>query len=141
MLNYENDPEFLFSIIIVEKMNRERMFVLERILSICFPKLIISLDYSIGICQIKPSTAKQVVNCNDYELIKLLINKKSNIDIMCKLIKHYKSYFATNEEVLNYYLTGTSFPKINYELKIYQKLTKWSSKNKFYSKFIEKIDE
>lgn len=131
------DPEFLFSIIIIEKMNRKNISFLENILVSLFPRIVIFLDLSIGICQIKPSTAKSVTNLKDSELIKLLMNPTINIEIMCKLIELYRIKSCTKDEILNLYLTGKKKPQMNRELRIYYELTIWSSSNYFYQKFIE----
>lgn len=139
ILNKEKDPEFLFSIIIVEKMNRGSIFFLEKLLSRFFPKLILFFDCSIGPSQIKPSTAKKVVDFDDAKLVKTLINPKNNIEIMCQLIKVYERFCKTNEEILNYYLTGKKNPAMNYQLTIYHCLTAWSSKNKLYKKSLRRM--
>lgn len=136
-LKNKYNPEFLFAIIIVEKMNRKNISLLEHILVFIFPKVVIFLDFSIGLCQIKPSTAKLVTSVKDSEIIKLLLNPSINIEVMCKLIEHYRMKYYTKEEILNCYLTGKKRPRMNNELKIYYELTIWSSKNCFYQKFIE----
>jgi hypothetical protein len=102
----------LKSIIVIEKINRWNLYnrFVEILLAYLIPKVIVVADFSIGLCQIKPSTAKKVYKTiNNDNIIKLLINPYTNIHICAKIIHEMKA--ENLEEIVLLYLTGTKNKK------------------------------
>lgn len=135
------DPELLFSIAVIEKMNRGSFsnYLLEKLLSILAPSIIIKHNASIGLCQIRVKTAKQVLALPNRDIVKKLMCPKDNIDIMAMLIKLYINENIevkdnTRRTILNLHATGKKYVSPNIHLNIYYELVDWSIEHKYFSK-------
>lgn len=138
------DAEILFGIISLESLNRGDFFTrtLERIGVFLAPTYLIKHDMSLGVGQVKISTAKKVLaNQNDKEILISLIHPKKNIEIVAKLLSSYLNNSARSENTLRYltnkYITGKENPKLNKEMEIYYLLLKWSVQNEIFKKSIK----
>gem|GEM_PF-5783016 len=146
-ISYEYDicPEILFSIILIETINRRSFLTrnVECITCKLFPKLMIRKNISIGIAQIKIKTAKKILpNADDHEIMNLLLDDFNNIKICAKLIANYLeiincSQCSFNTRMLNLvkvYLTGDinspNYPWIN----LYKDLLVWSINSNLFNK-------
>jgi hypothetical protein len=126
------NPEILFSIIVIEKMNRGSFFnvFLEKILSIMYPSLLCKLDASLGLGQVRVSTAKRVCDLSSKQLVRKLLNPFFNVEIISKLISIYSEeaneYSHKVRIIINFYTTGKQNPIVNRELYLYNNLVSWS---------------
>lgn len=133
-------PELLFSIIVIEKMNRGNLFnaISERILSKILPSLLNKIDVSLGLGQVRISTAKRVCDLPSIQLVPKLVNPFFNIKIVSKLLKIYteqaKDHFHSIKTIVNLYTTGKLNPVIKKELYIYYNLIIWSIRNRIFHK-------
>ncbi|WHY86055.1 lytic transglycosylase domain-containing protein [Neobacillus novalis] len=137
---YQVDPEIIYSFILIESMNRGGIFTrkLEKFCSF-FPYLLVKLDPSLGLGQVKISTAKMVWNSScDTEIIKKLLNPQNNIELVSNLLSIYlKDCKGENNKFMSLvklYTTGNKFTPINRELIIYYNLLCWSISNHTYKK-------
>lgn len=132
--------ELLFSIIVIEKMNRGDLIThtLEKMLVKLAPYFVVKKDLSIGLCQIRISSAKQVRNIPEGFLIRKLMNPLFSIETMSKLINLFieknNSEFYDIIYIINKYTTGESNPYITKELSIYQDLVEWAIKKEWFLK-------
>lgn len=136
------DSELLFSIVIIEKMNRGNIsnYIFENIISILAPSVLIKSNASIGLCQIRVSAARQVSELSDKILVKKLMNPTYNIFTMAKLIKLYSNSDINSEcpikTVLNLHITAKKEVFPNMYLNMYYELVHWSMEQKYFSKII-----
>lgn len=137
----EVDSELLFSIVIIEKMNRGSFsnYVLEKLLSILSPSIIIKYNASIGLCQIKVKTARKVLALSNRDIVKKLMCREDNIEIMAMLIKLYINDNIESKDdiiriILNLHATGKKHGSPNIYLNMYYELVDWSIKHKYFSK-------
>lgn len=135
------DPELLFSIVIIEKMNRGNFsnYIFEKLLSTLAPSIIIKLNASIGLSQIRVRTAKKVLAISDKDIVKKLMLPKDNIEIMAKLIKLYIDENIEDKNnltrtILNLHITGKKYVSPNIYLNMYYELVDWSILEKYFSK-------
>lgn len=130
------NPELLFGIILIEKINRGYWVTrfVEKFFAKLFPKYLIKKDLSIGISQIKVSTAKIVSPAlTDIEIIDALLDDVNCISICSKLIKYYLEIIANitkdNEKTIFYltslYQTGEMIENEYQFLFFYNKLLAW----------------
>lgn len=133
------DPELIFAIIVIEKMNRGSFSnrFLEKLLSVLCPSIIIKLNASIGLCQIRVRTAKKVVTMTNKKIVKALMSAEDSIDILTKLLKLYGDEIADDKinierTVLNLYLTGKKDVSPNIYLTTYYDLVEYSIKNQCF---------
>ena len=135
------EEELLFSIIVIEKMNRGHFsnYILEKCLSLLAPSILINYNASIGLCQICVKTARKVVNLPEETIVRKLMLPEYNIDIMLKLIELY-SYESTSDKsnlrktIINLHTTGKKNASPNIYLDMYHELVNWSIKNRCFSK-------
>lgn len=143
--NNSIDPEILYGILLLEIYNRGGIINswLEKILLKCIPNYFTKMNPSLGVGQIKITTASSLLGKFDYiKISKLLINKRDNIYVCAKLLKKYSNQINnvpmySNQWFLyisKLYLTG----KINVPnypwIEIYSELLQWSfNKNLFYN--------
>lgn len=134
------DSELLFSIVVIEKMNRGSFsnYVFEKLLSILTPSIIIKLNSSIGLCQIRVQTAKKVLALPNKVIVRKLMLPKDNIDIMAKLIKLYAyenvgDKHNLRRKIINLHTTGEKYVSTNIYLDMYYELVDWSIKQKYFS--------
>lgn len=136
------DPELLFSIVIIEKMNRGNIsnYIFEKTISILGPSILIKSNASIGICQIRVSAARRVSNLSDKMIVKKLMTPTYNIYTMAKLIKLYSNSDSDREcpikTVLNLHITAKKDVRPNMYLNMYYELVHWSMEQKYFSKTI-----
>ena len=134
------DSELLFSIVVIEKLNRGSFSnrVLEKTLSLIFPSIIIKRNASIGLCQIRVGTARKVIDGSERDIVKSLMLPNFNIDVMAKLIKIYSEENPQDKDIrrtiLNLHTTGNKFASPNIYLNIYYEIVNWSIKRKLFSK-------
>lgn len=85
------DPNLLLGIISIESANRNGVSFIENLLVKVFPYLVVKLDISIGISQLKVSTILRELDLKTTKmfLVKNLINPTFNICLCGKLLKHY----------------------------------------------------
>lgn len=146
-LNKVND-EILFSVILLEKINRGDFFnrFLERIITHYFPKLSMRYDMSIGVGQLKISTVKRILGLeNITEIIKILNDKFSNIMVVSLLISEILNDInkvrvvqeGIDKDLLNevasIYLTGSSKKLYISEVSVYAELLNWSYTKKLFN--------
>lgn len=134
-------PEVLFGIISLEQLNRGSFLsvTIERLCVFFFPILIEVKDMSIGIGQVKLSTAKQILNLNDSKKVqRLLMKNEINIDISAKYIKQHDTEVIS--KIVSYYLFGREEHKINREYSIYLNLLNWSIENQIFLKTLRNHD-
>ena len=101
-------------------------------ITIFFPKFVMSKNFSIGICQIKPNTALKVgLKIKDKnKLIQMLMLPKLNIHVCAKILAAVKNESIQNQ--ILFYTTGTK--ELLYffcpEVILYYHLCSISTKNK-----------
>lgn len=142
------DVEILFGIISLESLNRGDYFtqILEKLGSLLAPSYLIKKDVSLGIGQVKISTAKKVLeNRNSKETLTSLLNTQENIKIVAKLLSEYIKKMVNEEDVLRYivhkYTTGKVNPKPSKEIELYYLLLKWSVKKRIFKQTIARYNE
>ncbi|MGE6370966.1 hypothetical protein ACQKDB_17820 [Planococcus kocurii] len=145
--SYGIDAEILFGILILEKLNRGNLLV--RVLEILgvylIPWYLIKKNVSIGLGQVKIGTAREVLgNLKDKEILRVLINQSSNIEIVARLLRKYSDNVNREEDLLktvsNLYITGKEKPFPNFQTEVHYLLLKWSVKNNIFRKqFLRKI--
>ncbi|TDL34563.1 hypothetical protein E2R51_02275 [Jeotgalibacillus sp. S-D1] len=135
------DKEVLFAIIILEVINRGDSInkFIEKATSIFFPKLLLKIDASLGIGQVKISNATLILNENNKKLVmKKLLNPTENIEIVAQflsyLINTYKIEDKNYAELINLYLTGKIKPNSNEYIDTHYKLFSWSTEIRLYTK-------
>jgi hypothetical protein len=135
--NSKVDPEIVFFIIVNEQVNRgdhlTKLF--EKILVYLLPKLALKKDVSIGLGQIKISTAKALGEAG--KIGKLLIKPSYNIKLLAQIIKKIELQLlsdCTVDNIVLMYTTGkTNHTKIPIGLKIYINIAKWSYSKNFFN--------
>lgn len=138
------DPELLFSIIVIEKMNRGHLsnYILEKTISFVAPSILIKSDASIGLCQIRVSAARKVSNLSDKIIVKRLMDPVYNIRTMAKLISLYKEKNIDESNptktILNLHITAKSNVPPNVYLNMYYELVNWSIDRKLFFKIYSK---
>jgi hypothetical protein len=134
--------DILFSILIIEKMNRGDLWsrILERTAAFISPKLVIKLDLSIGLGQIKISTAQKVSNVPPQKLIIDLLKPELNIEIVSRLLSIYNEQTAGDsnqiKKMVNLYTTGKKEVENNTQLILYIQLVNWCVSQKVFSKVL-----
>lgn len=149
-IKYNLNPELIFGIITLEKMNRGSLMI--RLIEICgvylIPSFIIKKNISIGLGQIKLTTAKEVLdNLDDERVLKLLINPLKCIEVVAMLIHKYsiessrkeKNTDAYVKKISNLYITGSSDPDTNFQIKTHFILLKWSIENNLFAQTLFKL--
>lgn len=139
------DPELLFSIVVIEKMNRGGFinYLFEKTLSLLAPSIIIKMNASIGLCQIRVGAAKKVLKHSENNIVKKLMVPKNNINIMAKLLKLYndentEDKINCRKIILNLHISGKKYVPPNTYLNIYYELVNWSIKHKYFHQFYSK---
>jgi|GEM_PF-5643518 len=100
--HYEVPVELLKSVILIEEFNRGSCFqkLVERILIYCCPEEVKKKDMSIGIAQIKISTASKLLGISKGRALQILINPRLNIKICAHylrdIIKEYENLSKKN---------------------------------------------
>jgi hypothetical protein len=126
------NPNILFGIYLVETINRGGKInnLVERI--ICLSQnIMLILNPSIGVCQIRLSTAREIEpSIDNKELIEKLLIKKDNLEICAKLIASYKrNQINSNLDIIKLFTTG-SLEVPNYIwIVLYNDLISWSINN------------
>ena len=110
----ENDINtiLLETILKLEIFYRGRMYnkILEKMVCRFFPKIAIKKNVSVGIAQIKISTAETILRENAFDFIKKICNDKFNIELCAKLIKkvideyddNYEEYYEEYADIYDY---------------------------------------
>lgn len=82
--------DLLYTILCLEYTNRSSCGYrfIENLLVKYFKKLTIRKDISIGLSQIKPSTAKELIKKSPYEFLENLINNEFSIQLCAKLLRN-----------------------------------------------------
>lgn len=123
--------EELYGILLIEHINRGKLIT--RIIERCAVKFLIyksiQLDLSLGIGQIKISTAKIYCPNKDGKTVaKELLRDEFNINIAAQIIHDYHRRFYGRNQLLGlvkYYTTGNSTHESNKIIILYHKLLKW----------------
>ena len=90
----EIDPEVLFGILLLEHANRGGMTrIAERLLSRIFPGYVIRKDCSLGLCQIRISTAQRISGDPPRRVVSALLNDQRNIVICAQLLSDLQSRY------------------------------------------------
>ena len=148
-MKYNLNPELIFGIITLERMNRGSVIIrLIEIFGVYFiPSLIIKKNISIGLGQIKLTTAKEVLgDSDDARILKMLIHPLKCIEVVAMLIHKYSfeldsKYQITDsyvKKISNLYITGNPNPNLNFQIKTHSLLLKWSIENNIFEKFLLK---
>ncbi|PEF81434.1 hypothetical protein [Bacillus toyonensis] len=140
------DPEIIFSIILIESVSRGNFFMrsIEKIAGMVFPNILIRLDVSLGIGQIRISTARELCNLtNNKQIIKLLLDFESNISLISKLVSIYVEdcRFDKNpiKSIVKMYTTGNKDTVDNVQSTVYYMLVSWSISNGTFHKVLAEI--
>jgi len=136
---FDIDPEIIFFLITNEQMNRGNCTtkLIEFFIATFLPSFAIKKDLSIGLGQIKISTAKNVFQKNI--LPKQLINPEFNIYCVTYLVKNM-GIFKTKTldvvpEIVKAYILGENNKKLcTREQKLYVELCKWSYKYSYFNR-------
>lgn len=142
------NPELLFGIILIEKINRGHWLTRfsEKVFIKLFPKYLIKRDASLGISQIKVSTAKLVTpSLSDIEILDALSDDFKCISICSKLINYYleiiKKTTEDNDKIIliltSLYLTGEIVVIDNDCLFFYNNLLEWCISEKLLNHYLE----
>lgn len=126
--------ELLFAIASIEKFNRGGIVntFVENLLCISFPNFVIKSDLSIGICQIKISTAKKHLKGEACLITpKMLISSKTNLLVCAKILSSYNT--SDFDKIVYKYICKENGAKTK-EYYIYLELLKWSVQNQLFSK-------
>ncbi|CAM4239221.1 hypothetical protein [Lacicoccus alkaliphilus] len=127
----EINREELYGILLIEHINRGKL--LTKIIERCAVKFLISkavqLDLSLGIGQIKISTAR--LYCRDKDnkaMAKELLKDEFNINVAAQIICDYHTKFDEQNQLLGlvkYYTMGDITHKSNRNIILYYKLLRW----------------
>ena len=83
-------PDIILGILAIEHINRGSIFgYIEHFLARVYPQFLLTKDCSIGIAQIKISTAQIVNQCAQKELLNMLLDNEQCINICARLVRHY----------------------------------------------------
>jgi hypothetical protein len=132
---YKIDPNELYGILMLEHINRGNSLnrSIERLLVKFFISFPIKLDLSVGISQIRISTAKQFYpNIETKTLTRKLMTDGFNIRVCAQIINHFYSISTEENRLLGlvkYYTTGSIHTKNNRSIIIYYLLLKWIKMN------------
>lgn len=98
------DPNIVYGILLIEFANRSNSInkISEKFICWFFPNFAIKRNLSIGLTQIKISTAKLFIDLDDTKIIQLLCNDKDNIIICTKYVKWIFNKFSLEKSELNY---------------------------------------
>lgn len=140
---YNLNAELLFAIIMLEKMSRDNIItqLLEKLTFYFLPIYLIKKNTSIGVGQVKITTAKEVLsNISNYDILRKLMNFNTNLDVVAKLIFKYRNDVSRDEineeevmrKVSNLYITGEKNPTLNLQIKTHSLLLLWSVKNRIF---------
>lgn len=116
--NNRVNPDLLFGIIVIETMNRGGVYSsIETLISYLFPSLVVKLDLSIGVGQIKPSTLKREIGLEILPTVIIrLLKIKDSIHFVGKLLSQYCLFLKFDSRNLS----DTSFePKLTALVKKY----------------------
>lgn len=124
---YNVNPNFILAFVIIEKLNRGHFLqtYIEKLIAAFYPKLLVYLDASLGIGQIKISTAKKILSIDDNILvIKYLLNSNENIEILARFIKCYNNPDNNQniENLVKLYTTGNELSDWNTSISIYYQI-------------------
>lgn len=129
---YLIDPNQLYGILLIEQVNRGGWII--KIIEMLFVKLfynIVPKDISIGIAQVRISTAKfYLPNFKSREIANILLEDRINIRIAAKIIRtYYDTQKPKNNSglihLVNYYTTGDVYTPEDDSIKVYSLLLKW----------------
>lgn len=130
----------LFGFIILEQINRGNIIqrIIEYLIVYLVPQVVIKRDMSLGLAQIKLSTAQKIYPYElDRVLIRNLINEDFNISTCAKLLCSIISNIGININLLiltKNYLTGNSYSDLNNTIILYHNLLYWSVKQQLFDK-------
>lgn len=132
------NSELLFAILTIEKMNRGGLLnrLVERTISLVFPLIAVKLDLSLGIGQVKISTALKVTDVSPIKLAGELTSLENNIRIVAKLLNWYQSVQPDIVGMVNCYTTGIERPKTCFRRSIYIELVLFSMENSVFKKVL-----
>lgn len=143
---YSVDPEIVFSIVLIESVSRGNFFLrsIEKMAGMLFPNILIKLDVSLGIGQIRISTARNLCNqTNNKQIIKLLLDFESNISLISKLVSIYiedcRVDKNTIKSIVKMYTTGNKDTVDNVQITVYYMLVSWSISNGTFHKVLAEI--
>lgn len=136
---YRIDHNELYAILVLEHVNRGSFITrfMEKIVVTFLTNIAVKFDLSIGIAQIKISTAKKIYPDSKYQSIaRKLLNDDFNICMCAKIIKEYHLSPLEDNTLLGLvknYLTGNVNTKLNTSIIIYYELMKWIVENSIIS--------
>jgi len=139
---YNVDSHLLYYILLIEWINRGNWLTKssEKILVKLFINKVIKYDISIGIGQIKVSTAQFFLRHGDNRNIaRNLLIDEFNIEVCAKIISsYYHSIHKSDDKgllgLVKQYTTGNDSSKVNIQIIIYYSLLKWAFKESLLSK-------
>lgn len=131
---YHVDIDILYNILLIEYTNRGDFFTrnIERLLAKYCSAILVNRDASVGIGQIKISTAKELFpQENEKTVLKNLLKNDFNITVCAILIGKYTDYLKKEQKnnlfnLVKLYTTGSINSDINLSLITYYKLLKWA---------------
>ncbi|MDO6448995.1 hypothetical protein [Oceanobacillus profundus] len=135
---YYLDRNELYGILLLEYLNRGSWITrnTERVFVSLFTRSAINLDLSIGIAQIKISTAKKFYPSSDFKtLAKKLLIDEFNIHLCAQIMNKYYLSPQKNNKLLGLvkqYTTGNKNAKENLSIYIYYKLLKWIIEEQYF---------
>ncbi len=98
------DKDILETILCLEYVNRSSVFyvIAEKIAVKFFKKRVIEKDYSIGLAQIKPSTAKELISESPYTFLEKMTDPQFSIKLCAKyltqIIRKYEELIRENSQ-------------------------------------------
>lgn len=126
-------------------MNRGKIHHLIEHMCVAFlPSYVIRNDCSLGIAQIRPSTAEMVTKIPRTELIHNIMNDNYNIELCASLLHYYASKIGMNNtlmkenifDIAQLYTTGRLQEKLSYSVIMYAELLWQVVNHKLFSHLI-----
>lgn len=95
----------LETVLRLEIFYRGRMYnrMIEKFVCRFFPRIAIKKNISVGVAQIRISTAEEVLRENPFHFIKKICNDKLNIEICARLLRNIINKYEDMEETASYY--------------------------------------
>lgn len=142
---YNIDSEILFAIIVAEQSNRGDILtrILEKIAAIYVN--FYKLDPSLGLAQIKVSTAQSVIKHPVRNIAWKLTTASFNIDCLSRIIKEKSCQIGCDKReigaFISWYTTGKKGNEKIPSLQIYISLVEWSLETNFFKRLRREMGE
>jgi len=129
---HEINPKLLYGVLLIEYVNRGnwRTRTIESVLVKYFIHTAVKLDMSIGIGQIRISTAKQfLTDVDSPNMGRKLLEDKFSIEVCARILSHYIHITRHAEnpllDIVKFYTTGKNLSESNASIELYYSLLKW----------------